>query len=149
MTVKTKDGLLVDNPSFSINGGSHAHGSTVNYCDIKIVKVEANVNNRATFHLFTDVPIPSLWRGVVLDDMIPQTNPDSTLYTELLGVPKMPVGIYDFRSNKLTDVTTDVSYTITVRFSCKYHRLSVSLTAPFPVRSQAQWLFRSFCSRKS
>lgn len=109
MTVKTKDGLLVDNPSFSINGGSHANGTTVHYCDVKVIRVEANVNNRATFHLFTDVPIPSRWKGVVLDDRLPQANMNSTLFTELLGVPEMPVGIYDFKGQKLTDVTTDVS----------------------------------------
>jgi len=97
------------NPSFFENGGSYAEGLTRHSCDIKIVKVEAGVNSKATFHLFTDVPIPSRWKGVVLDDRLPQSNPRATLYTELLGIPHMPVGIRDFTGTQLTVVETDVS----------------------------------------
>jgi hypothetical protein len=107
--VFTVDANADINPTFYKNGGSYADQEVVHYCDIKIVLVEAGVNSRATFHLFTDVPIPSRWKGVVLNDLIPQGNPKATLFTELMGVPGMPVGIRDYKGTKLTDVQTDVS----------------------------------------
>jgi hypothetical protein len=104
--------ILVDssaNPTFQLNGGSYKEGEKVHLCDIKIVKVEGGVNAKLDFHLFTEVPIPSRWKGLVLDDVAGQANPKSILFQELIGVPNMPVGIRDFRGVKLTDVTTDVS----------------------------------------
>ena len=96
-----------DNPSFAKNGGSHDKGREVHSCDIKIVRVEAGRTARPTFHLFTDVPIPSRWKGLVLDDVQLQWNPRAVTYSELLGVPHMPIGIYDYKGTKLTDIETD------------------------------------------
>jgi hypothetical protein len=98
------------NPSFADNGGSFdGVNNQTHRCDIKLVLVEGGVNKRATFHLFTDVPIPSRWKGVVLNDLTPQANPKSTLFTENEGVARMPVGVRDFAGTKLTDAVTDVS----------------------------------------
>jgi hypothetical protein len=112
------------NPTFAKNGGSYAAGELVHYCDIKIVHVEQGVNSRATFHLFTDVPIPSRWKGVVLNDLIPQGNPKATLFTELMGIPGMPVGIRDYMGDWLTDVQTDVStlvFLVALQHFCAAH----------------------------
>jgi hypothetical protein len=134
ITVNTNEELVLHNPSFAANGGSDAAGTMTHKCDIKIVRVEGGVNSQVNFHLFTDVsvfaslpvqiisfsfshlmffllqvPIPSRWRGGVLDDMLPQMNPKATMFLELIGVPHMPVGVRDFTGTKLTDVETDVS----------------------------------------
>jgi hypothetical protein len=110
LTVDDLDSLSPKNPSFADNGGSHlSAGSEVHSCDIKLVLVEPGINKRANFHLFTDVPIPSRWKGIVLNDRAPQANPDATLFTELQGVPGMPVGVRDYSGTKLTDAVTDVS----------------------------------------
>jgi hypothetical protein len=98
------------NPSFNANGGSYHDDTTlVHKCDIKIVLVEEGFNVNVNFHLFTDVPIPSRWKGVVLDDRLPQANPKATLFEELKGVPHMPVGVRDYMGTQLTNVETDVS----------------------------------------
>jgi hypothetical protein len=104
------DLAIANNPSFFANGGSHyGTDAEVHYCDVKIVRVEAGVTARPTFHLFTEVPIPSRWKGLVLDDVQLAWNPMAITYSELLGVPHMPIGIYDYKGVKLTDVETDAN----------------------------------------
>jgi hypothetical protein len=114
------------NPTLSENGGSHREGDTkVHYCDIKIVKVEPGVNARATFSLFTDVPIPSSFKGLVIDDVMQEVNPKAFYYTEKPGIAGMPVTLRDFTGTKLTDIVTDVSiyrmavYIISAKIRCR------------------------------
>jgi hypothetical protein len=47
--------MMSHNPTFALNGGSHAAGNMTHKCDIKIVRVEPDVNSLVNFHLFTDV----------------------------------------------------------------------------------------------
>jgi hypothetical protein len=109
LTVDPLDSQPPKNPSFAANGGSHLAGSIVHSCNIKLVLVEPGINKRANFHLFTDVPLPSRWKGLVLNDKAPQANPNSTLFTEQQGVSRMPIGVRDYSGTKLTDAVTDVS----------------------------------------
>jgi hypothetical protein len=55
ITVHTLDKMMSHNPTFALNGGSHAAGNMTHKCDIKIVRVEPDVNSLVNFHLFTDV----------------------------------------------------------------------------------------------
>ncbi len=59
------------------------------------------------FNLFTDVPIPSRLRGLIVDDINFSTDPRSTMYGEKAGVPFAPVGIYDFTNRLVTTVESD------------------------------------------
>ena len=59
------------------------------------------------FNVFTDVPIPSRLRGLVVDDINFSTDPRSTMYGEKAGVPFAPVGIYDFTNRLVYTVESD------------------------------------------
>ena len=129
------------NPTFSENGGSHKEGNTkIHYCDIKIVKVEAGVDARAIFSLFTDVPIPSLFKGLVIDDVIPDANPRAFYYTEKLGIAGMPVTLRDYTGAKLTDAVTDVSTCLPLILAFPKPVLCVYL--PSPLSIQANGIFQ-------
>ena len=51
------------------------------------------------FNVFTDVPIPSRLRGLIVDDLNYSTDNRSVLYGDKAGVPNAPVGIYDFAND--------------------------------------------------
>ncbi|MEZ0448846.1 SdrD B-like domain-containing protein [Cellulomonas sp. ICMP 17802] len=92
----------VDNATFLDIGGSPFEGTAKPRCDTKLVRVNNGKSIVPTFNVFTDVPIPSRLRGLVVDDINYSTDPRTTLYGEKAGVPFVPVGIYDY-SNRLVD----------------------------------------------
>ena len=59
------------------------------------------------FNVFTEVPIPTRLRGLIVDDINFSTDPRSTVYGEKQGVPFAPVGIYDFTNRLVTTVESD------------------------------------------
>ena len=91
----------VDNATF-LDGATPFEGQPKPRCDTKLVTVSNGKSVVPIFNVFTDVPIPSRLRGLVVDDINFSTDPRSTMYGEKAGVPFAPIGIYDF-ANRLVD----------------------------------------------
>jgi hypothetical protein len=94
----------VDNATFVDIGGSPYEGVAKPRCDSKLVTVNNGKSIVPVFNVFTDVPIPTRMRGLIVDDIRFSTDPRSTMYGEKAGVPFAPVGIYDF-TNRLVYTT--------------------------------------------
>ncbi|MEO7752951.1 MAG: SdrD B-like domain-containing protein, partial [Terracoccus sp.] len=90
----------VDNPTFVDIGGSPYEGMPKPTCDTKLVQLNNGKSVVPMFNLFTDVPIPSRLRGLIVDDLNFSTDKRTTLYGDKAGLPNAPVGIYDY-SNRL------------------------------------------------
>ncbi|MBM6400016.1 IPT/TIG domain-containing protein [Phycicoccus sp. MQZ13P-5] len=89
----------VHNPTFADIGGSPYEGTVRPECDTKLVPLANGKSIVPMFHLFTDVPIPSRLRGLIVDDLNYSTDNRSVLYGDKAGVPNAPVGIYDFAND--------------------------------------------------
>ncbi len=99
----------VDNATFFTElGGSYYEGQPKPLCSTKLVRVSAGRSVAPTFNLFTDVPIPGRFWGLIVDDLNFSSDPRSLLYGEKAGVPFAPVGIYDY-TNRLV-YTTESDY---------------------------------------
>jgi hypothetical protein len=114
----------VYNPDFFDNGGSPYEGMQKPLCDTKLVTVSTQKSTAPNFNLFTDVPIPVRFWGLLVDDLNFSSDPRSLVYGEKAGVPFAPVGIYDY-TNRLVYTTEsdfnglfDVLLPSTTRISC-------------------------------
>jgi hypothetical protein len=97
----------VNNVTFLDIGGSPFEGMPKPLCDTKLVGLNNGKSIVPVFELFTDVPIPSRLRGLVVDDTFFSTDPRSTMYGEKAGVPFAPVGVYDFNNRLVTTLESD------------------------------------------
>ena len=114
----------VDNPTFADIGGTPYDGQPRPLCDTKLVQVNNGRSIVPTFNVYTDVPLPTRFWGLVVDDLNFSTNKQQINYGEKAGVPFAPVGIYDY-TNRLVDTTEsdygglfDVLEPSTNRISC-------------------------------
>ncbi len=114
----------VDNPDFAGAGGSPYEGLQKPLCTTKLVTVSNGRSTAPGFNLFTDVPIPGRFWGLIVDDLNFSSNPRSLTYGEKAGVPFAPVGIYDY-ANRLVDTVEsdynglfDVLLPSTTRINC-------------------------------
>jgi PKD repeat protein len=97
-------------PYHEVTDPSHpSYGTMQPLCDRKLVDVRDGFNAGAEFFLMTDnaTPPPGYLRGMVLDDLVLQQDPNSPLYVEKRGVPNAPVGILDYAGNEITRVHAD------------------------------------------
>jgi uncharacterized repeat protein (TIGR01451 family) len=85
-------------------GGSPYEGQAKPLCSTKLVGLNQGRSIVPTFNVFTPVPIPGRFWGLVVDDLNFSGDPQSLLYGEKAGVPFAPVGIYDY-TNKLVHTT--------------------------------------------
>lgn len=94
---------LVDDPR------NPAHGTWTPICDSRYVTLQSGQNAASDFFLMIDnaLPPPGMIRGLLVDDLILDLNPDSPLYVEKRGIPNTPVGILDFAGNEITRVYSD------------------------------------------
>ena len=97
----------VDNATFADSGGSPYEGRPEPLCDTKLVRVNNGKSVVPMFNVFTDVPLPSRLRGLIVDDINYSTDPRSIVYGEKAGVPFAPVGIYDFSNRLVHTVESD------------------------------------------
>ena len=97
----------VDNATFVDLGGSPYEGTPKARCDTKLVDLNNGKSIVPMFNVFTDVPIPSRLRGLVVDDLNYSTDKRSTLFGDKAGVPYAPVGIYDFTNRLVHTVESD------------------------------------------
>lgn len=90
-----------DNPTFAADvGGSPYEGQARPLCDTKLVSLANGRSIVPTFNVFTDVPLPGRFWGLVVNDLGFSTDPHQINYGEKAGVPFVPVGIYD-QNNRL------------------------------------------------
>ncbi len=98
----------VDNATFLDIGGSPYEGTDRPYCDTKLVGLNNGKSVAPIFNFFTDVPVPARMRTVIIDDINFSNDPRSIMYGEKVGLPFVPVGIYDY-NNKL-QYTTETDF---------------------------------------
>jgi len=96
-----------DNATFLDIGASPYEGQPMPLCNVKLVSLASGKSVVPTFNLFTDVPLPSRFWGLIVDDLNFSSNPRSINYGEKAGVPFAPVGIYDFTNRLVTTVESD------------------------------------------
>jgi len=98
----------VVNPTYANDlGGSYYEGQPRPLCDTKLVQLNNGKSIAPAFNLFTDVPLPGRFWGLIVDDLNFSSNPKSLLYGEKAGVPFAPVGIYDWTNRLVTTVESD------------------------------------------
>ncbi|EGW23197.1 SdrD B-like domain-containing protein [Methylobacter tundripaludum] len=112
------------NSTFVSIGGSPYEGQPKPLCNMKLVHVSNGKSVAPSFTVFTDVPIPARFWGLIVDDLNFSSDPKALNYGEKAGVPFAPVGIYDW-SNKLVHTAEsdfnglfDVLLPSTNRISC-------------------------------
>jgi len=76
-------------------------------CNDKLVGLRANQATAPNFNLFTDVPIPTHFWGLTLNDLGLTLDKRSVNYGEAQGIPNVPVGLYDWSGRLVDTVQTD------------------------------------------
>ena len=94
----------VTNAAFNAGGGSPFQGYDRPLCDSKIVTVRTGQATAPNFNIFTDVPIPTHFWGLTLNDLGLTLDKRSVNFGEAQGLPFVPVGMYDW-SGRLMDTT--------------------------------------------
>ena len=94
----------VTNEAFLAGGGSPFQGLERPSCADKVVTVRNGQATAPNFNLFTDVPLPTHFWGVTLNDLGLTLDKRSVNYGEAQGLPYVPVGLYDW-SGRLVDTT--------------------------------------------
>ncbi|SDP46706.1 IPT/TIG domain-containing protein [Nakamurella panacisegetis] len=96
--------VAVTDAAFLAAGGSPFEGQDRPYCTDKLVTVRTGQSTAPNFNLFTDVPIPTHFWGLTLNDLGLTLDKRSVNYGEAQGLPFVPVGLYDW-SGRLVDTT--------------------------------------------
>jgi hypothetical protein len=99
----------VTNPAFLAAGGSPYEGQAKPLCDAKVVTVRAGQTVAPNFNLFTDVPLPTHFWGLTINDLGISHDKRSVEYGEAEGLPNVPMGIYDYAGRLVDTVDTDVN----------------------------------------
>ena len=76
-------------------------------CTTKLVTLNNGKSVVPVFNLYTDVPLPGRFWGLIVDDLNFSVNKQSLTYGEKAGVPFAPVGIYDYTNRLITTVESD------------------------------------------
>ena len=97
----------VTNQDFIDSGGSPFDGQARPLCDAKLVPVRDGKSIAPTFELFTDVPVPAKFWGLVNDNLNVSIDPKATLFGEIAGIGNAPVGLYDFTDRLVDTAHTD------------------------------------------
>ncbi len=97
----------VDNATFADIGGSPFEGMVKARCDTKLVDLNQGKSIVPMFNIFTDVPIPSRLRGLIVDDLNYSTDKRTVLFGDKGGAANAPVGIYDFTNRLVYTAESD------------------------------------------
>ncbi len=87
--------VAVTNQAFLAGGGSPFEGQDRPSCTDKLVTVRNGQATAPNFNLFTDVPLPTHFWGLTLNDLGLTLDKRSVNYGEAQGLPFVPVGLYD------------------------------------------------------
>ncbi len=99
--------VAVTNPNFIDGGGSPFAGQHRPLCTDKLVTLRGQQAVAPTFYLFTPVPLPTHFWGIVINDLGLTWDKRSVNYGEAQGLPGVPVGLYDFGGRLVDTVKTD------------------------------------------
>ncbi len=91
--------VVDDNGDLAANGGNPYLGQQRPVCDAKVVKVVNGRSVNPTFFVYTDVPIPAKFYGLLNDDLNVNVDRRSILLGEVAPVSNGPIGIYDENGN--------------------------------------------------
>ncbi|MEY2581779.1 MAG: large repetitive protein [Ilumatobacteraceae bacterium] len=97
------------NPDLNDAGGNPYAGRTVPVCDAKVVTVAGGRSMPAGFFMYTEVPLPSKFYGLVNDDLNVQTDRRSIMLGEVAPASNVPVGVYDENGNWKLTAHSDVN----------------------------------------
>lgn len=95
------------NTTFLDIDGSPFEGLPKPLCDTKLVPLSNGRSIVPLFNVFTDVPLPGRFWGLLVDDLNFSANPQSLGYGEKAGIPFAPVGIYDWTNRLAATVESD------------------------------------------
>ena len=99
----------VYNPTLIDEGGSPWEGQRTPLCDTKLIPVQNGKSIAPNFNYFTDVPLPAHYMGLTVDNLNLSTDPKSTAFGEVAGIPHNPYGVYDFSGRLLYTGESDVN----------------------------------------
>ncbi len=99
----------VDNLTFLDIDGSPYEGMQKPSCDTKLVPLANGKSIAPLFNVFTDVPIPGRFWGLLVDDLNFSGDPTQINFGEKSGIPFAPVGIYDYTNRLVHTVESDHS----------------------------------------
>jgi uncharacterized repeat protein (TIGR01451 family) len=97
------------NPDLNAGGGNPYGGRDMPICDAKLVSVAGGRSMPAGFSMFTDVPLPAKFYGLVNDDLNVNTDRRSIMLGEVAPASNVPVGIYDENGNWKLTAHSDVN----------------------------------------
>ena len=97
------------NDTFLDINGSPYEGMQKPSCDTKLVPLANGRSIAPLFNVFTDVPIPGRFWGLLVDDLGFSSDPTQMNYGEKAGIPFAPVGIYDFNDRLVYTTESDHS----------------------------------------
>lgn len=95
------------NPGFAAAGGSPFEGQWRQLCTDKLVTVRDGQAVAPNFNLFTPVPLPTHFWGLVINDLGLSHDPRQAAYGEAQPIPNVPTGIYDWSGRLVDTVTSD------------------------------------------
>ncbi|MCU1677460.1 MAG: pectin lyase-like protein [Frankiales bacterium] len=97
----------VTNQAFLDGGGSPFEGLDRPLCDTKLVTVRGGQATAPNFNLFTEVPLPTHFWGLTINDLGLSLDKRSINFGEAQGLPFVPVGLYDYTGRLKDTVSTD------------------------------------------
>ncbi len=97
----------VTNSDFNNAGGSPFEGQERPLCTDKLVTVRTGQTVAPNFNLFTEVPIPTHFWGLTLNDLGLTLDKRSVNFGEAQGLPFVPMGLYDWSGRLVDTVHTD------------------------------------------
>jgi hypothetical protein len=97
----------VTNQNFLNGGGSPFEGQQTPLCDQKLVTVRGGQSTAPNFNLFTEVPLPTHFFGLTINDLGLSNDLRSIQYGEAQPLPGVPMGIYDWAGRLVDTVSTD------------------------------------------
>ena len=97
----------VENIDLAGNGGSPYEGQSKPLCTDKLVTLRDQQAVAPTFFVFTQVPLPTHFWGLVINDLGLTYDKRSNAYGEAQGIPNVPVGLYDWKGSLVDTLDTD------------------------------------------
>ncbi len=97
---------VTDQP-FIDGGGSPFEGEDRPTCEAKLVDVRGNQAVAPNFNLFTEVPLPTHFWGLVINDLGLSQDKRLVGYAEAQPLPHVPTGIYNWKGRLVDTVESD------------------------------------------
>jgi hypothetical protein len=97
---------VTDQP-FIDGGGSPFEGQQRPKCDAKLITVRGNQAVAPNFNIFTEVPLPTHFWGLTINDLGLSNDKRQLGYGEAQPLPHVPMGIYDWAGTLVDTVETD------------------------------------------